>query len=199
MKHVIAASRNPNKIRELQAILQKFDIEVLSRDAAGIPDFEIEEDGESFLENAYKKAITISEYTGLATIADDSGLCVDALGGQPGIYSARYAGDMATDEENNAKLLALMADLPEDKRTAKFHCAIALIIPGKEAIDAEGEISGMILTEPAGSNGFGYDPLFRPDGYNLSFAEIGSKTKNAISHRARALEALNEKLSKRYG
>lgn len=194
MKRIIIASQNKHKIEEIEAITKKFGMTIVSRNDAGIPDVEVVEDGETFEENSYKKAHEIMKVSGEMTIADDSGLMVDALDGAPGVYSARFSGEGATDKSNNEKLLALLADTPYEKRTAKFVSVITMIYPDGDKIVARGECPGHIITEERGCSGFGYDPLFVPDGYDMTFAELGSEEKNKISHRARALAELERQL-----
>lgn len=197
MKTIVAASSNAHKIKEIQAIMGKFGMEVISRDEAGVPPFEIEEDGETFEENSYKKAYEIMKVTDKITIADDSGLMVDYLGGAPGVYSARFAGEECDDAKNNEKLLKLLAEQTGDDRKAKFVSVITLIFPDGETIVARGECPGRIIGAPTGENGFGYDPLFVPDGYEKTFAQLSEEEKNSISHRAKALEKLEKLLSER--
>lgn len=197
MDRIIAASRNKHKLDEIGKILSKFGLQIISRDDAGIEKFEITEDGTSFEENSYKKAYAIFKVSGEATIADDSGLMVDFLNGAPGIYSARFSGDNATDEENNKKLLDMMSDVDEENRTARFVSVITMIFKNGEKIVARGECEGTLLYEPMGENGFGYDPIFKPLGYNKSFAQLTSEEKNSISHRAVALKQLEKLLSER--
>lgn len=197
MKRIIIASQNKHKIEEIEAITKKFGMTIVSRNDAGIPDVEVVEDGETFEENSYKKAHEIMKLSGEMTIADDSGLMVDALDGAPGVYSARFSGEGATDKSNNEKLLALLADTPYEKRTAKFVSVITMIYPDGDKIVARGECPGHIITEERGCGGFGYDPLFVPDGYDMTFAELGAAEKNKISHRARALEELESQLEAR--
>ncbi|WP_027399814.1 XTP/dITP diphosphatase [Anaerovorax odorimutans] len=193
---VIAATQNKHKIEEIESITKQFGIEIISRKDAGIPDFEIEEDGDTFEYNSEKKAREIMQYSGKTTIADDSGLVVDALSGAPGVYSARFAGVAGdnADEENNKKLLMLMKDLKKDERGAKFVSVITMIYPNGDKIIARGECEGYIINEPRGKGGFGYDPLFVPVGYDKTYAELTSEEKNKISHRSRALSVLKEKL-----
>ena len=194
---IIAASSNAHKIKEIQAIMGKFGMEVVSRDQAGVPPFEIEEDGDTFEENSLKKAREIMKVTGQITIADDSGLMVDYLGGAPGVYSARFAGEQCDDLKNNDKLLNMLSGVPEKDRTAKFVSAITLVFPGGEILVARGECPGRIIETPIGENGFGYDPLFVPEGYDKTFAQLGAEEKNKISHRAKALEKLERILEER--
>ena len=187
METIIAASSNAHKIKEIQAIMDKFGIKVVSRDEAGVPPFEIEEDGRTFEENSYKKAAAIMKVTGKTTIADDSGLMVDYLGGAPGVYSARFAGEEHDDVKNNEKLSAEIGRIAE----------VAGYLWQKgwaQSLVARGECEGRIIGAPVGENGFGYDPLFVPDGYDRTFAQFTEEEKNAVSHRARALQKLEELL-----
>lgn len=197
METIIAASRNRHKITEIEAITKKFGMEIISRDDAGIPEFEIEEDGETFEENSYKKAKEIMEVCGKTTIADDSGLMVEYLGGAPGVYSARFAGEDCSDEKNNVKLLSLLEGVPYKERRARFVSVITMVFPGGETLSARGECEGHIIDAPVGENGFGYDPLFVPDGYQRTFAQLLPEEKNKISHRAKALVELEKLLSER--
>lgn len=189
MKEIIIATKNEGKLREFKSLLANFDIKV-----RGLGDFdtipEIIEDGETFQDNAKKKAEGICKVLNLPTIADDSGLVVDFLNGMPGIYSARFAGDDKNDDKNNARLLDLMQGIETKKRSAKFVCAIALAIPNEPTIIVQDAIEGSITIEPKGSNGFGYDPLFYIPEYRKTMAEIPSEVKNKISHRAKALQKL---------
>lgn len=196
-KRIIAASANAHKIKEIKAITKKFGMDVVSRDEAGVPPFEIVEDGQTFEENSYKKAFAIMQASGETTIADDSGLMVDYLGGAPGVYSARFAGDHCDDERNNQKLLGMLEGLADSERTAKFVSVITMIFPDGQTLVARGECPGRIIEMPTGENGFGYDPLFVPDGYDKTFAQLSEEEKNAISHRARALQKLEELLAER--
>ena len=194
---MIAASSNAHKIKEIQSIMSKFGVKVVSRKEAGVPEFEIEEDGETFEENSLKKAEAIMKATGKLTVADDSGLMVDYLGGAPGVYSARFAGEECDDEKNNEKLLKHLEGLPAEDRKAKFVSVITLMFTDGNTIVARGECPGRIIETPTGENGFGYDPLFVPDGLSKTFAQLSDKEKNSISHRARALEKLEEILTER--
>ena len=194
---IVAASRNKHKIDEMQAILKKFGMEIISRDDAGVPKIEIEEDGETFEENSYKKAYEIMKLCGKTTISDDSGLMVDYLGGAPGVYSARFAGEDGSDEKNNEKLLTLLANVPYKERRAKFVSVITMVFPNGESITARGECRGHIIDTPVGENGFGYDPLFVPVGFQRTFAQLSPEEKNEISHRANALVELERLLSER--
>jgi len=191
---IIAATKNKHKIEEIQEITGEFGMEVISRADAGIPDIEIEEDGDTFEANSEKKAREIMDLCGETTIADDSGLMVDALGGAPGVFSARFAGEDGNDLKNNEKLLSLLSDVTPENRTARFVSVITLIYPDGKKIVARGECEGHIIYKPRGSNGFGYDPLFIPIGYDRTFAELSGAEKNHISHRAIALQNLRKKL-----
>lgn len=195
MKTIVVASQNKHKIEEIKKIISKYGYTAISRDEAGVPNIEVEEDGDTFEENSYKKAYEIMKLSGCPAIADDSGLEVEYLAGAPGVHSARFAGEHADDNANNQKLIALLAEIPEKDRRAKFVSVITLIYPDESVITARGECSGYIVTQARGENGFGYDPHFVPDGYAETFAELTAEEKNKISHRARALEALERKLS----
>ena len=189
---LIIASNNKNKIYEIKKILgDKFDT-ILSQREAGI-EHETVEDGETFLENAEKKASEIAEISGCAALADDSGICVHALGGAPGIYSARYSGGHGNDLDNNNLVLKNLKD-KEDK-TAHYTCAMALVYPDGRRITAEGYMYGAITENSRGERGFGYDPIFVPDGETRTVAEMTDEEKNAISHRANALRLLLEKIA----
>lgn len=187
------ASRNRHKAEEIAAILPPhFTVKTLA-DYPELP--EIEETGTTFAANAALKACGISALIPGWVLADDSGLCVDALGGAPGVYSARYAGEHGNDAANNAKLLADLAALPADtSRTARFMCAICLAEQGIIKTEVCGKVEGCIATTPSGTNGFGYDPLFIPNGYSCTMAELSAEVKNTISHRADALRLLAEHL-----
>lgn len=194
MEKLIVASQNRKKIKELNAILSKHGFEPVARDDAGLPTFEVVEDGTTFEENSFKKANEIMKVSGMVTIGDDSGLMIDALGGAPGIYSSRYAGEECDDDKNNLKVLENLKGVPWDERTAKFVTVITMCYPDGRTIVARGEIKGHIAEDFMGEGGFGYDPIFVPEGYDQSFAQLGTDFKNTISHRARALEVLDEKL-----
>ncbi len=187
---LILASQNRHKAQEMQAILGD-KTELVTLDAAGCGDIEIIEDGDTFEANAIKKAVTVMQATGLPAIADDSGLCVDALGGAPGVYTARFAGENATDDQNISKLLKELEGVEREKRTARFVCVIAVAYPDREPVTYCGECEGFILTEKRGENGFGYDPVFYVEEYGKSMAEISPEVKNSISHRSRALAKLS--------
>lgn len=185
-KTFVLASKNKHKAEEIKAILGA-GFNVITQDAAGVGDIDVVEDGTTFEENAVKKAEAIMQATGKPTIADDSGLCVDALGGDPGVYTARYAGENATDKQNIGKLLGALSGVAFDKRTAKFVCVIAFAQPGRETLTFRGECAGAISLEPAGEGGFGYDPVFYVTQYDMTMAELDASIKNAISHRSAAL------------
>ena len=191
---LIIASNNANKIREIKQILDgKFD-EMLSLREAGVS-HETVEDGKTFMENALKKAREIVEITGCAAIADDSGICAHALDGAPGIYSARFAGEykgQESDDKNNELLLHMLSDKPD--KTAHYTCAMALVYPDGREVTAEGYMYGRIIEEYRGTHGFGYDPIFVPEGEERTAAELSDKEKNAISHRGRALKNLLAKI-----
>jgi len=206
---IVAATRNQHKIREIEQITSQFGMKIISRDEAGIPPVEIVEDGTTFEENSYKKAYEIMKMCGQITIADDSGIEADALGGAPGIYSARYAamsddltednapGEDSDDEENNRKLIRLLTPFPYEERTGRFVSVITMVFPDGDHITARGTVEGHILLEERGSGGFGYDPMFVPEGYDKTFGELPAELKNQISHRANALRVLREKLQER--
>jgi XTP/dITP diphosphohydrolase len=188
---IVLATRNRHKLQEVRDMLQGMPVEILSCDGfAGCPD--VVEDGATFADNALKKARAIARHTGHITIADDSGLEVDALGGLPGIYSARYAGEPADDRRNNDKLLAELDGMPDEKRGAQFTCVIAIVDGrGREKV-VEGVCRGVIIRELKGLQGFGYDPLFFDAASGLTFAEMAARQKNSISHRSRAIQELKK-------
>ena len=192
---IVAATKNKHKIQEIEKITSEFGISIISRDKVIDPDVEILEDGETFQENSLKKAVEIMKLCSMTAISDDSGLMVDALDGAPGVISARFAGDDASDLENNNKLLELLKDIPMGKRTAKFVSVITLAFADGKVIQTYGECRGHIIFEEKGKNGFGYDPLFVPLGFDQTFAELSSEEKNKISHRAKALAELRIKLN----
>ena len=187
---IIAATKNKNKLREFGDILNGF--EIISQEDAGV-DIDVEETGTTFEENSMLKAKAIFDATGITAIADDSGLCVDALGGEPGVYSARYGGEGYDDSGRVQLLLKNMQNVPDDKRTARFVCAITLV-GADGVITARGECEGKIDYEPKGENGFGYDPVFFVEKYGKTMAEVSPEEKNAISHRGKALEIFAQKL-----
>lgn len=185
MPQIVAATGNAHKVEEMQAILAPLGIEVLSAKAVGgMP--EVVEDGDTFAANAIKKAVEAAQVLGRPVLADDSGLEVFALGGEPGIYSARYACEGGNDGRNVRKLLGRLDG--QTDRAARFVCVIALASPGGLIGTAEGEVRGHIIHEPRGSNGFGYDPVFVPEGFEQTFAELPGEVKNRLSHRGNALQ-----------
>lgn len=191
---LILASNNANKLKEFRSLVADLDIELLSQREAGC-DFEVEETGTTFEENAWLKASAVTAATGIAAVADDSGLCVDALGGEPGIYSARYGlGHAASDQERYRYLLQKMEGVED--RSARFVCCICCTFPDGSVIRSRGECEGEILFAPKGQNGFGYDPVFHPLCLDKSMAELTPEEKNAISHRGKALRAFLEELRK---
>ncbi len=189
---LILASNNAHKLEEIKAILGDHFGEILSLREAGIT-HETVEDGESFMENAVKKAREIAELSGCCALADDSGLCVDALNGAPGLFSARFAGEHGNDEANNDLLLEKLKDTED--RGAHYTCAVALVYPDGKTLTAEGYLYGEITRERMGTGGFGYDPLFWLPDYGCTTAQLPPGGKNAISHRAKALHALVEQLN----
>ena len=192
-RKIVLASGNAGKLREIDRILAEFDIRVVPQSDYGVGD--ADETGATFLENALIKARHAVEATGLPAIADDSGLAVDVLDGRPGVYSARYAGPNATDDENNDRLLAELEGVPEAERGAAFHCVVCFVQPGeKEPIIAEGEWRGRILDKRQGQGGFGYDPLFYVPDAGCSSAELERADKNRRSHRGQALRELARRL-----
>lgn len=195
MKKIIIATQNKHKIQEINEIIKDFGFEAVPRDEVISPNIEIIEDGDTFEDNSYKKAYEIMRLTGEISIADDSGLMVDALNGAPGVYSSRFAGENATDEQNNQKLIAKLADVEASKRTCKYVSVITMVFPNGKTIVARGEVHGHIILNAHGTNGFGYDPYFVPDGYDRTFAEFTLEAKNAISHRANALNELKRQLN----
>ena len=194
-KKIVLASNNDGKSKELQSMLAPLDVELLSQKDFDLPS--IEETGLSFVENAILKARYVAKETGLPAIADDSGLCVDALGGAPGIYSARFAGVDATDDLNNQKLLKELADVVDSQRGAHFRCALALVRHANDPIPiiCEGVWYGRILQTQSGANGFGYDPLFYVEELRKASAELSPEIKNQHSHRAKALALLIKHLA----
>ncbi len=191
---LVVSTGNKNKLKEIKEILEGLPIKVISKDEIDLGNFDVVEDGNSLEENSFKKAKALSELTEYMVLADDTGLFVDALNGQPGVYSSRYAGEEGNDFKNRKKLLEEMKGIPLKERTAKFKTVIALITEEKEPILVEGTCKGIISLEERGQKGFGYDPVFIPDGYKGSFSEIGIETKNKISHRGKALDKLRERL-----
>lgn len=187
---VVLASQNRHKLTEIQAILAKYDMELVLQSDLGVR-IDVEENGSSFEENSELKARAVMEATGLPAIADDSGLCVDVLGGAPGIYSARYgAPACVTDRDRLNHLLEELRGVRSEERTARFVCVITLLYPDGRKLAARGICEGMITFEPRGDDGFGYDPVFYIPSMGCTFAQMGADRKNAISHRANALQRL---------
>lgn len=194
MRDILIATTNPGKFLEISSFLKELPFRLLSlRDFPKAP--AVIEDGVTFLDNARKKAHQTARWSGLAALADDSGLSVDALGGQPGVHSARYAGENAGDEDNRQKLLRELKGISSDKRGAAFLCVLVLAYPDGSEIVAEGKVDGVITEAPRGTKGFGYDPLFLIPSLGRTTAELEIEEKNALSHRGRALRALLEKIS----
>ena len=196
MRHptiLVIATRNKGKTKEIKALLKDFPVNIKNLDDFG-PIPHLEEDGDTFDENAYKKASFAARILGLPALADDSGLIVEALDGAPGIHSARYAGENATDEQRYLKLLDDMKG--KSNRKAAFECVISIAMPTGPALTYEARCEGLITTEPAGSNGFGYDPVFFYPPYNKTFAQITGEEKNRISHRGKALAELKSEFDK---
>ncbi len=197
MKKLVLATRNPHKVAELRTLLHDTGVEILTLD--NFPNHPaLVEDGETFQDNALQKARLVFQSTRLPALADDSGLEVFYLNGRPGVRSARYAGENATDEQNNEKLLAEMRGVAPRRRRAQFRAVLALVGPGYEEL-AEGICLGKLAEAPRGTNGFGYDPIFIPDGFTKTYAELTAEEKNTISHRARAAEKMRELIRKRLG
>ncbi len=193
---IAVATKNAHKVKELSALMNIDGVEFISLKDLNF-EGEIKEDGATFEENALIKAKFISEKYNIPTISDDSGLCVDALFGEPGIYSARYAsvdGQNSDDKANIAKLLENLKDIPKDKRTARFVCAMALCLPNGENVTVRGECEGSILFECSGNKGFGYDPVFFSNDLNMSFGQADDAQKNSVSHRANAVKFMSEKI-----
>jgi XTP/dITP diphosphohydrolase len=190
---IVFATGNEGKMREIREILGDLDMEIVSMKEAGIT-ADIVEDGATFEENARIKATAVAACTDDIVLADDSGLEVDYLNKEPGVYSARYLGEDTPYEIKNQAILDRLSGVPKEKRTARFVCAIAAVLPDKQVIIARETIEGYIGERPAGTNGFGYDPIFYVDEYGCSTAELSEEEKNAISHRGKALRAIKERL-----
>lgn len=197
MTNILVATHNSKKRREIKYLLKDFNgIKVMSLDDLNTEPPNIIEDGKTFRQNAVKKAVTTSKFFKGLVLADDSGLEVDALGGKPGVRSARFARAKATDAENNRKLLKLLDGVPEKVRRARFVCHVALASGGTLLESFEGAINGEILVKTRGKNGFGYDPVFLPKGHDKTFAQMSASCKNSISHRALALKKLKKSIQK---
>lgn len=195
MKFIIATN-NPKKLIELERILKPLGIDAVSAKEAGVVLDDVEETGTTFAENAFLKANAAYKKTGMPSVADDSGLSVDALNGRPGVYSARYAGENATDKDRYTKLLGEMKDIPEDERTAHFTSAICCILSDGSKIEVEGRCDGRIAFEPSGDGGFGYDPVFLYG--ERSYARLTAEEKDKVSHRGKSLRKLQEELQKHF-
>ncbi|WP_100402174.1 XTP/dITP diphosphatase [Bacillus sp. FJAT-42315] len=193
MDTVIIATKNKGKAKEFAEMFASFEMKVET--LLDYPEYaDVEETGETFEENAILKAEEICRLTGRLVIADDSGLMIDALDGRPGVYSARYAGEEKSDEANIQKVLKELHGVASDKRTARFYCALAIAMPGKETATVAGTCEGKITEEKQGTNGFGYDPIFYVESFEATMAELAPETKNSISHRGNALNKLKELL-----
>lgn len=194
MTRLLLASRNAKKLAELRRIMAATGTEVIGLD--DVPPYdEAPEDGATFEDNALLKAREAVRHTGLPAVADDSGLCVDAMNGMPGIFSARWSGRHGDDAANNELLLAQLRDVPDDRLTARFVCAAAYADPDGTEVVVRGEMPGRLRREPAGSGGFGYDPLFQPDGQTVTAAELDPQAKDAISHRGKAMRELAARIA----
>lgn len=191
---VVLASKNKHKLIEISKITEQFGFELVMESELGL-DIDVEETGSSFEENSFLKADAVMKATGLPALADDSGIAVDALNGEPGIYSARYGFDDSLDDWGRLKLLLKNTEqVPDGKRQAQFVCVITMITPDRNVIQARGEIHGELLREPRGENGFGYDPIFYYPPLGMTTAQMSAEDKNRVSHRANALRAFYEKL-----
>jgi XTP/dITP diphosphohydrolase len=192
---IAIASRNPGKIREILQICADWSVEWVTHPDDSVTWPEVEETGHTYLQNARLKAHAVATSLGIPGLADDSGIEVDALGGAPGVRSARFAGEEATDEDNLRLLIERLTPIPEVERTARYRCVAVCAWPDGEQMAAEGTCEGMLILEPRGSGGFGYDPIFVPVGESRTMAELTDQEKNAISHRGRAFRALGAKLA----
>ena len=192
---LLLATNNAGKVREYRSLLQGIPFELVTPKEIGIS-LDVEENGATYEENARLKAYALAKKSGLLTLADDSGIEVDALDGAPGVMSARYAGKNASDSERVNSLLSRLKDVPEEKRTARFYCVIAIAQPDGQVDFCDGECKGIITLEPGGKNGFGYDPIFFFPGYSKTMAELPLEIKNQISHRGRAAQKAREILNK---
>lgn len=191
---VVLASKNKHKLEEISQITEKFGMELVLESDLGV-DIDVEETGSTFEENSFLKAEAVMKATGLPALADDSGIAVDALNGEPGIYSARYGFDESLDDWGRLQLLLKNTEqVPDERRQAKFVCVITLVTPQQEIIQARGEVHGMLLRTPAGQGGFGYDPIFFYPPLGKSLAELTPEEKNQVSHRANALQVFYQKL-----
>ena len=191
---IVLASKNPHKLVEISKITEKFGFELVLQSELGV-DIDVEETGTTFEENSYQKAWAVMKATGLPALADDSGIAVDALNGEPGVYSARYGGDPSLSDWDRLELLLKNTEaVPDGQRQAQFVCVITLVTPEGQTIQARGEIHGELLREPRGENGFGYDPIFYYPPFGKTTAEISAEEKHAVSHRGKALRVFYDKL-----
>ena len=191
---VVLASKNQHKLVEISKILEKLDIQLVLQSELGV-DIDVEETGTTFEENSLQKAMAVMQATGMPALADDSGIAVDALNGEPGVYSARYGFDESLDDWGRLLLLLKNTEnVPDGQRQAQFVCVISLVTPEGKVIQTRGEVHGELLRQPAGQGGFGYDPIFYYPPYGKTLAEVSAEEKNQVSHRARALSKLYEKL-----
>jgi len=189
MDKILIATKNPGKVADFKALFDQYNIKVISLLDINPPIADVEETGDTFSENASIKAETIANQLNLPVLADDSGLSIDYLSGRPGVYSARYAGLDKDDQKNNHKVLRELEGVPDEERTAKFVCALAFAVPGRQTIIKYGTCQGKLTNKPIGENGFGYDPIFIPDGYQQTMAQLSTEEKNAVSHRGQAIKA----------
>lgn len=195
---VVLASKNRHKLEEISKITRQFDMELILQSDLGV-DIEVEETGSTFEENSFMKAEAVMKATGLPALADDSGIAVDALGGAPGIYSARYGFDDSLDDWGRLKLLLKnMEAVPDGQRQAKFVCVITMVTPEGKTVQARGEIHGELTREPRGENGFGYDPIFYYPPLGKTTAELSSEEKNRVSHRANALKVFYDRVKEAF-
>lgn len=195
MTDLVLATRNKGKIEEVQRLISEHAPHIRLRSVAEFGVDDVEETGSTFEENALLKASTIARLTGLPALADDSGIAIDALGGAPGVYSARWSGVHGDDGANIAKVLEELADVPESDRGAQFVCVIALAMPDGRHVSVRGEVEGRVRTAPVGEYGFGYDPIFQPAGFQITTAQMDPKTKDSISHRGKALREIAPKIA----
>jgi XTP/dITP diphosphohydrolase len=194
MPDLVLATRNKGKIAEVQRLISLHAPQITLRSVAEFNLDDVEETGTTFEENALLKAETIARQTGLTALADDSGIAIDALDGAPGVYSARWSGVHGDDAANVAKVLLELSDVPDEDRGAQFVCVIALAHPDGRSIIVRGEVEGVVRRDPIGNHGFGYDPIFQPDGYAITTAQMDPETKDAISHRGKALREIASKI-----
>ena len=195
MTDLVLATRNKGKIEEVQRLISEHAPHIRLRSVAEFGVDDVDETGSTFEENALLKASTIARLTGLPALADDSGIAIDALGGAPGVYSARWSGVHGDDGANIAKVLEELADVPESDRGAQFVCVIALAMPDGRHVTVRGEVEGRVRTAPVGEYGFGYDPIFQPAGFQITTAQMDPKTKDSISHRGKALREIAPKIA----